>query len=227
MKQTTNYNLKKPEGNDSVNIEDINFNMDAIDEELKRLDDDKVDKTSVLTDVPANAKFTDTVTTINGKTGAIAKADIVALGIPSQDTVYTHPTGTNPHGTTKSDIGLSNVDNLKQMPISNGTLQNYTEKLVTLSGTSATINLANSNVFAHTLSGATTYTITGATTGVAQSFSLIIKQGTTSYAITFPSSVKWADGEIPDLTTTSKTYELVFTTTDGGTTWRGRSGGVF
>jgi len=34
---------------------------------------------------------TDTVTTINGKTGAITKADIVALGIPAQDTVYTHP----------------------------------------------------------------------------------------------------------------------------------------
>lgn len=30
-------------------------------------------------------------TTINGNTGAIAKADIVALGIPAQDTVYTHP----------------------------------------------------------------------------------------------------------------------------------------
>ena len=42
----------------------------------------------VKTDVPANAKFTDTVTTINGKTGAITKADIVALGIPAQDTTY-------------------------------------------------------------------------------------------------------------------------------------------
>lgn len=51
----------------------------------------KADKTQVLTNVPANAKFTDTLTTINGKTGAIAKADIVALGIPAQDTVYTHP----------------------------------------------------------------------------------------------------------------------------------------
>lgn len=53
--------------------------------------DKKADKTQVLTNVPANAKFTDTVTTINGKSGAIAKADIVALGIPAQDTVYTHP----------------------------------------------------------------------------------------------------------------------------------------
>ena len=25
--------------------------------------------------------------------------------------VYTHPTGTNPHGTTKSDVGLGSVDN--------------------------------------------------------------------------------------------------------------------
>ena len=51
----------------------------------------KVDNSRVLTDVPLNAKFTDTITSINGKTGAITKADIVALGIPAQDTVYTHP----------------------------------------------------------------------------------------------------------------------------------------
>lgn len=51
----------------------------------------KVDNSRVLTDVPAGAIFTDTVTTINGKTGTIAKSDIVALGIPAQDTVYTHP----------------------------------------------------------------------------------------------------------------------------------------
>ena len=29
----------------------------------------------------------------------------------SEVNVYTHPEGTNPHGTTKSDVGLSNVDN--------------------------------------------------------------------------------------------------------------------
>lgn len=53
--------------------------------------DSKVDDSQVLTNVPENAVFTDTVTTINGKTGAIAKSDITALGIPAQDTVYTHP----------------------------------------------------------------------------------------------------------------------------------------
>ena len=85
--------------------------------------DSKVDNAKVLTDVPEGAIFTDTVTTINGKTGVISKADIVALGIPAQDTVYVHPGGTNPHGTTKADIGLGNVDNTSDLnkPISTST----------------------------------------------------------------------------------------------------------
>lgn len=54
-------------------------------------DADTVGGFTVAKNVPSNAVFTDTVTTVNGKTGAIAKADIVALGIPAQDTVYSHP----------------------------------------------------------------------------------------------------------------------------------------
>lgn len=42
--------------------------------------------------IPANPKYTDTVTTINGKTGAISKSDITALGIPGSDTTYTTAT---------------------------------------------------------------------------------------------------------------------------------------
>ncbi|NNG67354.1 hypothetical protein [Caldanaerobacter subterraneus] len=34
MKYTTNYNLKKPEGTDVVNIDDLNYNADIIDTEL-------------------------------------------------------------------------------------------------------------------------------------------------------------------------------------------------
>lgn len=57
---------------------------------------DTVNGRIVESDVPANAKFTDTVTSINGKTGAITKADITALGIPEQDTVYVHPSAHPP-----------------------------------------------------------------------------------------------------------------------------------
>ena len=51
----------------------------------------KVNGKTVEENVPSGAVFTDTVTTVNGNTGAIVKADITALGIPAQDTVYVHP----------------------------------------------------------------------------------------------------------------------------------------
>ena len=38
--------------------------------------------------IPSSPKYTDTVTTVNGKTGAITKTDITALGIPGNDTTY-------------------------------------------------------------------------------------------------------------------------------------------
>ena len=300
----------------------------------------------VKTDVPAGAVFTDTLTTINGKTGAITKADIIALGIPAQDTVvdisskadityvdsqdalkadladlalkadityvdsqdalkadkaevdtslelkadityvnnqdalkadktyvdnkvqtdvpvdaeFTDTTyseitvaeievGTAStlrtitgrrvkyifdkvqawiSNLTKADVGLSNVDNVKQMPISNGVLENYREKLVTLSGTYATaINLSSGNVFAHSLTGLTSYIIYDAVSGQAHSFTLIITQTATVRTVTFPSSVKWQGGEVPDLSTANKTYVLTFLTIDGGTTWLGMFGGEF
>lgn len=41
----------------------------------------------------------------------------------TETNVYTHPSGTNPHGTTKSDVGLGNADNTSDMdkPVSNAT----------------------------------------------------------------------------------------------------------
>ena len=43
MQTTTNYGLKKPEGNEFVSVADLNYNADEIDEALKGLDNDKVD----------------------------------------------------------------------------------------------------------------------------------------------------------------------------------------
>ena len=136
----------------------------------------------------------------------------------------------------KGDTG--SIDNLTKMhvtdalgynplPISNGVLENYREKLVTLSGTSTTINLSLGNVFTHTLSGNTTYTITNAVNNQAHSFTLIITQTGTVRALTFPASVKWQGGEIPDMSTPLKEYELFFTTTNGGGSWRAGLGGVY
>ena len=51
MKYTSNYNLKKPEGSDTVNIDDLNDNFDVIDQALKNHEDDLASK-----ETPAGAQ---------------------------------------------------------------------------------------------------------------------------------------------------------------------------
>lgn len=73
-----------------IDLEDVDNTSDVnkpISTAMQAALNGKVDNSRLLTDVPSGAKFTDTITTINSKTGAIAKADIVALGIPAQDTI--------------------------------------------------------------------------------------------------------------------------------------------
>lgn len=127
--------------------------------------------------------------------------------------------------TNSVDTKTAEVDN--KMDISNGVLENYREKLVTVSKSSATINLNLGNVFQHTPGYSMSYEITNAVNGQAHSFTLIINMGSSVRTLTFPASVKWQGGEIPDMTTANKTYVLTFMTVDGGTTWLGMFGGEF
>ena len=129
--------------------------------------------------------------------------------------------------TTKEQVGLDEVDNVKQMPISGGVLENYREKLTTVSASGGSIDLSLGNVFQHSPSGNRTYTITNAVNGEAHSFTLIINMGSTVRTLTFPASVKWQGGDIPDMSTANKTYVLTFVTVNGGTIWLGMFGGEF
>lgn len=147
------------------------------------------------------------------------KGDTGAKG----DTGMRGPAGSDATA-TKASIGLGNVDNVKQMPISSGKLENYTEKLVSTAGN---INLALGNVFKLTPLSPTTITITNTTaTGNSQSFTLIVEMRGMN-PITFPSNVKWSNGQIPDLMKTYKFFVLTFLTIDGGNSWYGMSGGEF
>lgn len=119
------------------------------------------------------------------------------------------------------------VDIGDMMLKSGGILENYSEAITNLTGTTTTIDLSLTNVFKHTLTGDTTYTFSNAINGVAHSFTLVIEQDSVTRNITMPASVKWQGGEIPGLTTANKTYVLTFMTVDGGTTWLGMFGGEF
>lgn len=64
--------------------------------------------------IPSSPKYTDTVTTINGKTGAITKDDIVALGIPSQNTNTTYSVATQSKNGLLSAADKKRLDNIKE-----------------------------------------------------------------------------------------------------------------
>ena len=64
--------------------------------------------------IPANPKYTDTVTSINGKTGAITKDDIVALGIPGQDTNTTYGLASQSSNGLMSAADKKRLDNMKE-----------------------------------------------------------------------------------------------------------------
>lgn len=81
------------------------------------------------------------------------------------------------------------------------------------------IDLAQGVVFTKTISENTTFTISGAPTGKAATFNLILTNGGAA-TVTWPASVKWSGGNPPTLTA-SGIDVLTFLTPDGGTTWYG------
>lgn len=97
----------------------------------------------------------DTITTINGKTGAISKADIVALGIPAQDTntTYTSATTTSEGLMQPSHVKKLNTiaENAEVNTITqikrNGTVVNPINKSIDISVPVAVSELTNDNGF--------------------------------------------------------------------------------
>lgn len=94
-----------------------------------------------------------------------------------------------------------------------------TQVLGNKSGTVA-INAANGNIVTLTAAGAITITLTAsAASGYARVLTLIMTNAG-SYTVTWPASVKWADGAAPTLTV-SGTDIITLITTDNGVAWRG------
>ena len=98
----------------------------------------------------------------------------------------------------------------------------YNETYVSLSaGASVDIDCETGNVFALTTDQNTTLTFSNPpASGTAYGFMLKLTAGGT-HTITYPASVDWAAATAPDAPASGETDVLVFTTTDGGTTWYG------
>ena len=88
-----------------------------------------------------------------------------------------------------------------------------------LSGTSPTCNVNSGGAFSLTMTGNTTFTFSGGTSGYSEGF--VLQLTGNGGTVTWPSSVKWAGGTAPDAPASGETDILVFHTRDGGTNWYG------
>src|SRR3989344_9699346 len=129
-------------------------------------------------------------------------------------------------------ISAARID-MQDGRIDNATLKTYGETLVggaagANSGTAYTVNIANGNVFHIFLNANCTFTFSNpAASGTTTSFSLLLKQGGGVRTATWPSTVLWAGGSAPTLSTAAGAYDTVsFMTTDGGTSYLGFAGGL-
>jgi hypothetical protein len=132
-----------------------------------------------------------------------------------------HINGVQVGGNTLHSTGLT-VNQISVSGIS--TLSNVSEKINNLgnTGTSATIDLNNGNFVTATLSGSCTFTFTNPASEASSFTLLLTNDGTSDRTITWPASVVWPGGTIPNRTTAAnKTDIYVFFTVNSGTKWYG------
>jgi len=137
----------------------------------------------------------------------------------------------NPSGyITAGANSFTGTQNLQDNELIRAKIRDYSETVSspTISAGTLTLNLETSNIFTVSLNAAiTSITISNPpASGSGGSFTLIFTADGTARAVTWPSSIKWAGGTAPTLTSTSgKVDSFAFFTSDGGTNWQGYVGG--
>ena len=173
----------------------------------------KLDEANTFTG--ANAYGTPASITLTNATGLPVGSGVSGLGTG---------VATALGNTANATGGVVTVDGsatLTNKTLTNPTVTNYVESVVSIgnSGTTQTLSLTNGTVQTVTMTGNCTFTMPTATAG--KSFILIaVQDGTGSRTATF-TSVKWAGGTAPTLTTTATTGRDILTFVADGTNWYG------
>ncbi len=193
--------------------------------------DPTADRTITLPDSTGTVALTSTVLPLTGgaMTGAITtNSTFDGVDIATRDAILTSTTTTANAALPKAGGTLSGTIVAADQIISAPVMKDYAETVYAggNSGTSQTLALTNGNVQTWTMNGNCTFTMpSGSTLQAGSSFTLILTQdGTGSRTGTF-TSVKWAGGTAPTLTTTATSGIdiLTFTTFNGGAApvWHG------
>jgi len=169
----------------------------------------------------AGTLVTSSATEINKLDGLSASTteldynDVTTLG-----TVQTSKT------VTADSSGIVNhVDYVIQRP----EIKDYSETKVALSAAaSVTCDISTGNVFTLTADQDTTFVFSNPSpTGKSCAFTLIWTQDASDRSITWPTTVDWAGGSAPDVTSGSAKIDIyTFFTLDAGTIWYGFQAGA-
>lgn len=161
--QTTNYNLTKPLETEFYDVNVQNENMDIIDKKLKDLDDhtknknnphgvtkshvglSKVPNVSTNDQTPTYTQATSLKNIISGETLSISFGKLMKA---IADLISHLGNRNNPHGVTKSQVGLSSVDNTSDAnkPVSTAQKKALDTKLSLTGGVMAGAVDMNGNV---------------------------------------------------------------------------------
>jgi hypothetical protein len=146
-----------------------------------------------------------------GGSGAATLTGILKGNGTSAFTAVTAPSG--------AIVGTTDTQTLSAKTLTNPTVTNYVETPFSAnSSTAITIDLANGTVQIITLTGNATITMPTATSG--KSFIMFLKQDATGSRTVTWSTVKWAGGTAPTITSTASRQDILSFFADG-TNWYG------
>ena len=146
-----------------------------------------------------------------GGSGAATLTGILKGNGTSAFTAVTAPSG--------AIVGTTDTQTLSAKTLTNPTVTNYVETPYSAnSSTAITLDLTNGTVQIITLTGNATITMPTATSG--KSFIMFLKQDATGSRTVTWSTVKWAGGTAPTITSTASRLDILSFFADG-TNWYG------
>ena len=154
-----------------------------------------------------------------GGADALAPADIGAQ--PAGDYALASDPRLSDARTPTAHAGTHNADGADALTSFSGELCDVGElhqAVGSISGT-VTVDLSLGNSVSATITAATTLAFAGAAPGACRTVLLTLTNGG-SATVTWPSTIKWPGDTAPTLTASGVDL-VIFTTSDGGATWRG------
>jgi hypothetical protein len=157
------------------------------------------------------------VRSVAGRTGVVtlAKAD-VGLGNADNTSDAAKPVSTATQAALDTKASAANPSLSGAIDFTTGSVRQSASAVSALD-----IDCAAGNYFTKTVNGTSVFTFSNAP-AMGKAFGFILRLTVTSGAVTWPGTVNWPSGTAPTVAT-GKTHLFVFTTDDGGSTWRGSS----